>query len=85
MWDIHPVEPHTAPPGNLGLAPNYGLVGSLLSMAQAKDICNNENNNFKEDAITNRALTKLFLSLLSPKHNQAHYNLLAQDPGQRVG
>ena len=63
------MEPHTDPPGNLGLAPNYGLVGAPLSMAQAKDTYNNENNNFQEDANTNLALTKLFLSLFAPEHN----------------
>ena len=46
------------------------------------DTIDNKSNNFQEDTNMNRALTKLFVSLFAPKHNQAYYNLLVQDTVQ---
>ena len=67
------------------MAPNYGLANVPLDMAEASNTYSNENKNFQEDAMMNRALTKRFLFIVAPKHSQAYYNLRVQDPGQPFG
>ena len=68
---------------NPSLAPDCGVIDTPLDIIKTKDTYNNKNNNFQEDANINRALTERFLSLFAPKHIQAYYNLLMQDPGRR--
>ena len=69
MWNMHSVDPHTGPPENPGLAPNYGLVRAPLDIIQAKGTYKNKNKNFQEDA--NMNWTERFLSIFTTKHSQA--------------
>jgi hypothetical protein len=54
ITDIHG-EPHSNPPADPGLKPNYGNIGIPLEMTTSRDSYNNENKNFQEDTNTNQA------------------------------